>query len=56
MEAQLDNEIFTCMYCKKQFNAIEGTWPQNDTEGNPMINADLNDRSRQEFSCYDCVD
>lgn len=28
MKDELDNEIFTCMYCKKQFDVTQGTWPQ----------------------------
>lgn len=53
---ELDKEIFTCMYCQKQFDVTQGTWPQNDFDGNPVLNADLNDRSRNEFVCYDCAE
>ncbi|HWY34006.1 MAG TPA: hypothetical protein VNX68_05125 [Nitrosopumilaceae archaeon] len=51
----LDKEIFICMYCQKKFSVLEGTWPQDDADGEPMINSDLNDRSREEFACYGCV-
>lgn len=52
----LDSEEYTCMYCQKQFNSTQGTWPQNDFDGNPVFNADLNNRSRDEFVCYDCAE
>jgi hypothetical protein len=55
-EDELDKELFTCMYCQKQFRAIDGTWPQNDFEGNPIIETDNNNRSREEFVCYDCIE
>ena len=55
MVDELDNEIFTCMYCKKECSVMEGTWPQDFTDGTPNINADDNDRNRNEFVCYDCL-
>ena len=53
---ELDKETFTCMYCQKEFNATQGTWPQNDFDGNHVLNADLNNRSAHEFVCYDCAE
>lgn len=44
------------MYCQKKFDVTQGTWPQNDFDGNPVFNADLNDRSSFEFVCYDCAE
>lgn len=44
------------MYCQKKFDVTQGTWPQNDFEGNPIFDADLNNRSREEFVCYDCAE
>ena len=50
----LDNEKFTCMDCKGIFSITEGTFPQNDFDGTPIIETDFNNRIRSEFVCYDC--
>lgn len=52
----LDKETFTCMCCGEKFKAIDGTWPQNYMNGEPMIDSEHNDRSGREFVCYDCAD
>lgn len=52
----LEEYIFTCMCCGGSFKVTEGTWPQNDINGHPMLNADYNDRAINEFVCYDCAD
>jgi len=58
MEDQLKNEVFTCMYCQKQFDITQGTFPQRSTEDGqpPMLDADYNTREKEEFVCYDCCD
>lgn len=55
-EDLLANDVFVCMYCKMEFDVTQGTWPQNNYEHEPMMNADLNDRTREEFVCYECCD
>lgn len=53
---ELSQEVFTCMWCNKQCGAEEGTWPQIDLDGEIITDADRNDRTRDEFVCYDCLD
>ncbi len=61
MEDQLDDMTYTCMYCSKECDVTEGTWPQNDVYGEPMIifyaslHVEENNREYFEFACYDCA-
>ena len=55
-EDELSKEIFICMYCGGKYHIEEGTFPQQDYDGNDMMDADFNNRSANEFVCYDCLD
>ena len=54
--SNLENEVFICMHCQKEFGVEEGTWPQLNFEQEFVMDADLNNRTREEFVCYDCLD
>lgn len=58
---RIEDEEYICMWCQGKFDFTQGTWPQryyigeeNEDEFNP--NSDINDRTREEFVCYDCLD
>lgn len=51
---ELDKIKFTCMVCRGKFSVTQGTWPQYLPNGDPMMDADHNNRSPEEFVCYDC--
>ncbi len=55
MTDELDGQIFTCMNCDKKFSIKEGTFPQYNFSGE-MVMDDNNNRSVDEFVCYDCCD
>jgi hypothetical protein len=54
MEDLLSKEMFVCSLCGESFPADYGTWPQYNDEQEEVLDADLNNRSRDEFVCYDC--
>lgn len=53
----LDNELFICMWCQKERNITQGTFPQYILGENEFsFDADYNNREYWEFVCYDCLD
>ncbi len=56
LEDLIQGEVFTCMVCEKKCDVTQGSWPQKDFEQNDMMDADWNDRTRDEFVCYDCIE
>jgi hypothetical protein len=60
----LDKETFICWGCKKEFKAVDGTWPRQRHDGTMIYtwdsDSDANDDSmgwcQDNFYCYDCVD
>ncbi len=53
---KLEDEEFICMWCQKEFDFTQGTWPQCYIGSEELnLNADVNDRTREEFVCYDCI-
>lgn len=64
MSCLLDQEIFTCCICNKEFSHVDGTWlPIGETEYESSENIiDLTNILRkpevitsEKFTCYDCL-
>ena len=52
---ELQGQIFICMDCSGVFTIEQGTFPQYSSEGE-MIMDENNNRTREEFVCYDCCE
>jgi len=52
----LEEEVQVCMWCGKVCTSKDGTWPQNNYAGEAVMDADLNNREKEEFVCYDCLE
>jgi len=57
MKDLLDDEVFTCQCCKKQFDHTQGSWPMYTWDGEMVVEKDNEcDWPPLKFVCYDCID